>query len=83
MAEERTRTATLQLNNLEHPTVLKVTLPKKITREELNILINEKIVNDIIARHTGCTCLSGTINVLIESVYQEAMQVDLGPARAA
>lgn len=83
MAEEKVRRATLQLNNQEHPTVLKVTLPKKITRDELNILINEKIVNDIIARHTGCTCLSGTINVLIESVYQEAMQVDLGTAQAA
>jgi len=83
MAEEKGRTATLQLNNRENPTVLKVTLPKKITRDELNILINEKIVNDIIARHTGCTCLSGTINVLIESVYQDAMQVELGPARAA
>jgi hypothetical protein len=83
VAEEKARTATLQLNNIERPTVLKVTLPKKITREELNILINEKIVNDIIARHTGCTCLSGTINILIESVYQDAIQVELGPARAA
>ena len=85
MAEEREkgRTATLHLNNNEHPTVLKVTLPKKITREELNVLINEKIVNDIIARHTGCTCLSGTINVLIESVFHEAIQVDLGASRAA
>ena len=83
MAEEKGRTATLQLNNVEHPTVLKVTLPRKITRDELNVLINEKIVNDIINRHTGCTCLSGTINVLIESVYQDAIQVELGPARAA
>ena len=85
MAEEREkgRTATLHLNNTEHPTVLKVTLPKKITRDELNVLINEKIVNDIIARHTGCTCLSGTINVLIESVFHDAIQVDLGTSRAA
>jgi hypothetical protein len=83
MAEEKGRTATLQLNNVEHPTVLKVTLPRKITRDELNVLINEKIVNDIIKLHTGCTCLSGTINVLIESVYQDAIQVDLGSARAA
>jgi hypothetical protein len=74
---EKERTATLQLNNKEHPTVLKVTLPTKITRDELSVLINERIVNDIIARHTGCTCLSGTINVLIESVYQEAMRVEL------
>jgi hypothetical protein len=83
MAQEKGRTATLQLNNIEHPTVLKVTLPKKITRDELNVLINERIVNDIINRHTGCTCLSGTINVLIESVFQEAIQVDLGAEQAA
>jgi hypothetical protein len=79
MSDQKGRTATLQLNNKEHPTVLKVSLPTKITREELSVLINEKIVNDIIARHTGCTCLSGTINVLIESVFQDAIRVELAP----
>jgi hypothetical protein len=71
------RTAKLQLNNKEHPTVVKVTLPTKITRDELSALINDHIVDGIIKGHTGCTCLSGTINVLIESVYQEAIQVEL------
>jgi len=77
MAEEKGRTATLQLNNKEHPTVVKVTLPTKITRDELSVLINKRIVDEIINRHTGCTCLSGTINVLIESVFQEAVRVEL------
>jgi hypothetical protein len=71
------RTASLQLNNKEHPTFLKVTLPHKITREELSVLINQQIVDGIIRVHTGCTCLSGTVNVLIESVFQEAVQVPL------
>jgi hypothetical protein len=81
MPEEKGRTATLQLNNKEHPTVLKVSLPHKITRDELSLLINERIVNDIIAKHTGCSCLSGTINVLIESVFQDAIRVDLERTR--
>jgi hypothetical protein len=80
MAMESKRTATLQLNNNEKPTFLRVQLPSKITEAELSTLINESIVKNIIAKHTGCTCLSGTINVLIESVFQEAIHVDLGQA---
>jgi hypothetical protein len=71
------RKATLQLNSTEKPTFLRVQLPPKITQAELGVLINDAIVKDIVFRHTGCTCLSGTINVLIESVFQEAVQVEL------
>ena len=76
-ATEQKRTATLHLNNKDNPTMVRVQLPPKITQVELATLINDAIVKDIVARHTGCTCLSGTINVLIESVFQEAVQVDL------
>jgi hypothetical protein len=76
MTEGR-RVATLHLNDEAHPTLVRVQLPTKITREELNKLVNETLVNDIVLRHTGCSCLSGTINVLIESVFQEAVQVEL------
>jgi hypothetical protein len=81
-AAEHKRTATLHLNNKQNPTLVRVQLPSKITLPELAVLINDKIVNDIVFRHTGCTCLSGTINVLIESVFQEATQVELGAAGA-
>lgn len=70
------RQATLQLNNNEHPTMLKVSLPTKITEPELAKLTNH-IVQNVIRPHTGCSCLSGTINVLIESVFQEAMHVQV------
>lgn len=80
MAPEQNRTATLRLNNNEHPTLVRVTLPHKISQAELSTLINEGIVKNIVARHTGCTCLSGVINVLIESEFQDAVRVDLGPA---
>jgi hypothetical protein len=82
MAGEQKRTATLHLNSKDNPTMVRVQLPPKITSGELATLINESIVKDIVARHTGCTCLSGTINVLIESVFQEAVHVDLA-ARGA
>lgn len=81
MAVEGRRKATIELNSNEHPTFAKVTLPHKITQPELNQLINEEIVNNIVRVHTGCTCLSGTISILIESVFQEAVQVELGAAQ--
>jgi hypothetical protein len=77
MAAEGKRAAKLHLNNKENPTFVRVELPHKITEPELNTLINDSIVKNIVARHTGCTCLSGTISVLIESVFQEAVHVDL------
>jgi hypothetical protein len=70
------RTASLHLNSKEKPTLLRVSLPPKITEKELASL-NAHIVKDIIFPHTGCSCLSGTINVLIESVFQDAVQVEL------
>jgi hypothetical protein len=82
MPADQKRTATIQLNNKENPTLVKVSLPHKITEPELSTLIHEKIVKDIVFRHTGCTCLSGRINVLLESEFQEALQVDLGVTQA-
>ena len=76
MATESGRQATLHLNGKEKPSLLRVSLPPKITEPELARL-NEYIVKNVIFPHTGCTCLSGTINVLIESVFQEAVHVEL------
>jgi hypothetical protein len=76
------RTATIKLNNKENPTLVKVSLPHKITEPELSTLIHENIVKDIVFRHTGCTCLSGRISVLIESEFQDAVQVDLETTQA-
>ena len=70
------RTASLHLNDKEQPTLVRVSLPTKITEPELAKL-TEHIVQNIVRPHTGCTCLSGRINVLIESVFQEAVQVEL------
>ena len=56
--------------------MLRVSLPPKITEPELERL-TKHIVKNIVFPHTGCTCLSGTINVLIESVFQEAVRVEV------
>jgi hypothetical protein len=82
MSAEHSRVATLRVNNNENPTLVRVSLPHKITEPELSKLIFDGIVKNIVAKHTGCTCLSGRINVLIESEFQEAVQVDLGAAQA-
>jgi hypothetical protein len=72
-----TRSATLRLNSQDKPTLLRVALPPKITKEELAKL-NDHIVNDIIRRHTGCTCLSGTIAVVFDNnELQNAVTVEL------
>jgi hypothetical protein len=70
------RQASLHLNDKEAPTLVRVTLPTKITEPELAQL-TKHIVENVVRPHTGCTCLSGRINVLIESVFQEAVQVAL------
>ena len=72
-----TREATLRLNSKDKPTLLRVALPPKITRDELSKLTTH-IVDDIIHRHTGCTCLSGTIAVVFDNnELKEAITVKL------
>jgi len=71
------RTATLRLNSKDKPTLLRVTLPPKITEPELAKLTNH-IVQSVIKVHTHCTCLSGTISVVFDNnELQNAMTVDL------
>jgi hypothetical protein len=76
MAQTTARTATLQLNDTAHPTLVRVSLPTRITQPELTHL-TEHIVQTIVRPHTGCACLSGTINVLFESVFQQAIDVNV------
>src|SRR5271166_4166348 len=82
MPADQKRTATIQLNNKDNPTLVKLSLPHEITERELSTLIYEKIVKDIVFRHTGCSCLSGRISLLIASKFQDALHVDLGPIQA-
>ena len=71
-----TRTATLRLNSKDKPTLMRVTLPHKITQPELAKL-TDHIVRDVVFKHTGCTCLSGTIAVVFDNELQDAVTVSL------
>jgi hypothetical protein len=69
-------TATLQLDRAKSPSLLRVSVPKGIPADKLAKL-NHEIVEKVIKVHTGCSCLSGTINVLLESNWEAPMQVHL------
>jgi hypothetical protein len=76
-ANMATRSATLRLNSQDKPTLLRVALPPKITKAELAKL-NDHIVDDIIRKHTGCSCLSGAIAVVFDNnELQNAVTVQL------
>jgi len=64
-------TATLQLDHAKN-----LSVPKGIPADKL-LKLNEAIVEKVIKVHTGCSCLSGTINVLLESNWEAPMQVNL------
>jgi hypothetical protein len=54
MAQATARTATLQLNDTANPTLVRVSLPPRITEQELSTLTNH-IVHNIVRPRTGCT----------------------------
>lgn len=71
------RTATLRLNSKDNPTLLRVTLPHKVTEGEFAKL-TDHIIQNIVKGHTGCTCLSGTISVVFDNTeLQNAVSVEL------
>jgi hypothetical protein len=77
MESNMSRSATLRLNSNDKPTLLRVTLPPQITKPELGKL-TDHIVDAIIRKHTGCTCLSGTIAVVFDNnELQHAVTVQL------
>ena len=73
------RVATMQLN--KEATTLRVSVPKDISSGELAHL-NSKIVEGVIKNHTGCSCLSGQISVLLESDWQQVVEVELARTAA-
>ena len=66
-----TRSATLELAPGKELRELRVSLPPKVNAAELGVAL--KSIIDIIHNHTGCTCLSGVIPVVIHD--QELRQI--------
>ncbi len=71
-----TLTATLQLDKAKNPSLLRVSVPKGIPADKF-LKLNEEIIDKVIKVHTGCSCLSGNINVLFESNWEAPMQVHI------
>jgi len=74
------RVATMQLN--KQGTTLRVAVPADMTAGEVAHL-NSTIVEGVIKKLTNCPCLSGQISVLLESDWQQVMEVEFARTAAA
>lgn len=59
--------------------VVRVAHPGKLKPAEI-ARIDDILINKVIKDLTGCACLSGTIEVIWETVYDNVLSVDLGAA---
>jgi hypothetical protein len=58
---------------------VRVLHPGQLTPDDIH-RVNEKLINDVIKGLTGCSCLSGTIDVIWERDFDRVLDVQLGPA---
>lgn len=56
---------------------VRVSHPGKLTPDEIR-RIDEVLVNRVIKDLTGCSCLSGTIDVIWERQFDKILDVQLG-----
>ncbi len=69
------KVAELELGKFVGRQTLNVRVPREIDGDDF-AKIGESIVG-IIRNHTGCSCLSGVIDVVIQEEFQEALRVEL------
>jgi hypothetical protein len=70
------RNASLQLEKLVGRQSLHVTVPREVTDKDF-AKIGKSII-DVIRGHTGCSCLSGVIDVIVTGDFTDAINVELG-----
>ena len=70
------RNANLQLEKLVGRQSLHVSVPRDVTDKDFGRL--GKSIIDVIKGHTGCSCLSGVIDVIVTGDFTNAINVDLG-----
>jgi hypothetical protein len=58
---------------------VRVLHPGRLTLDDMR-RINDVLVNDVIKDLTGCSCLSGTIDVIWERDFDRVLDVQLGEA---
>lgn len=70
------RNASLQLEKLVGRQTLNVRVPREVTDRDFARI--GKSVIDVIKGHTGCSCLSGVIDVVVTGDFADAINVKLG-----
>jgi hypothetical protein len=70
------KVASVQLEKFTGRQTLNVTVPADINEKDFARL--GKSIIDVIKGHTGCTCLSGIIRVVLIDEMRDAIQVQLG-----
>jgi len=83
MANEQTsarvRQARILVGEKDSKRAVRVLHPGRLTDEDMR-RIDDVLVNKVIKGLTGCSCLSGVIDVIWERDFEDVLSVDLGPA---
>ena len=74
------RSAQISLGTKADPRAVRVSHPGRLTPNDI-ARIDKILINDVIKDLTGCTCLSGTIDVIWELQYEKVIDVKLGAAQ--
>lgn len=79
MAVAKRRSARILLDKKGSTRAVRVLHPGKLTPDDM-LRIDKILVNDVIKGLTGCSCLSGIIDVLWERDFERVIEVELGEA---
>lgn len=76
-AKERSRRARILVGEKGTNRAVRVLHPGRLTAEDM-IQIDDILVNKVILDLTGCSCLSGVIDVIWERDFERILEVKLG-----
>lgn len=74
------RSAQISLGTKAEGRAVRVSHPGRLTPDDI-ARIDKILINDVIKDLTGCTCLSGTIDVIWEKQFDKVIEVRLGQAQ--
>jgi hypothetical protein len=68
--------AELKMSKGPNGSVLTAHVPQNMTREQFTRVASSAY--DLVHKLTGCNCMSGRISFVVEDVFADVVQVDLG-----
>ena len=77
MPDVKTRHAQIFVGEKGQNRTVRVSHPGQLTSDEI-AHIDKVLINDVIKGLTGCSCLSGTIDVIWERNFEKVLDVRLG-----